>query len=445
MPTPKRGARIVVWKGEEHLFYTDYTTGRTHRLNCRANGWTSEKKKRKALQDYREKEMLAEAERATRGGMLAYDTPLLTALDDFLARTKERAKAREENPDAPDGIAAATADSIDYTLTLFKEWLSKKQKAKLTTGSLDPALLESFLNFLATDKTRRGNLKGITRSQATLNKHRQNIRTCLNFIDRQRPPRFPDFEIFRRVLRSRSADRKRPVAIAPEKLATFLLEAWCREDPDRKITVERTRMGKAGKYEREVGPRTATPVSRLFLLLALTGCRLNEALALRWEHVDLVTGHITFYRVQKTARTRILPLVRAPEGDVSPGLLELLKCWRDEDKEREFVLPVNGNGEPAFRKASWQAVYEGAKIARIGPQMLRQNFTSYAASLGVPPAVCAQWQGHSAEVAESYYRAQVLSRRPGKSLEEAMGLKLILQKMPAALIGNASWNSVRYR
>lgn len=445
MPTPKKGARIVIWKGEEHLFYTDHTTGKTHRLNCRANGWTSEKKKRKALKKYREKEMLAEAERATRGGMLAYDTPLLKALDDFLERTKERAEARGKNPNAPDGIARSTADSIEFTLTLFKKWLNRKHKGKLTTGSLDPALLESFLNFLATDKTRRGNLKGITRSQATLNKHRQNIRTCLNFIDRQRPPRFPDFEIFRRVLRSRSADRKRPIAIAPENLTTFLLRAWMREDPDRKIKVQRTRKGMAGEYVREVGPRTATPISRLFLLLALTGCRLNEALALRWEHVDLLSGHITFYRVQKTARTRILPLIRAPEGNVSPGLLELLKLWRDEDKEREYVLPVNGSGDPAFRKSSWQAVYEGAKISRIGPQMLRQNFTSYAASLGVPPAVCAQWQGHSAEVAESYYRAQVLSRRQGKSIEEAMGLKLILQKMAWALQGVDSWESVRYR
>jgi hypothetical protein len=62
------------------------------------------------------------------------------------------------------------------------------------------------------------------------------------------------------------------------------------------------------------------------------------------------------------------------------------------------------------------------KGPRIGPQALRQNFTSYAASIGIPAAVAAMWQGHAADVAEKHYRAQVLDRNPGKTIEEVMGL-----------------------
>lgn len=58
----------------------------------------------------------------------------------------------------------------------------------------------------------------------------------------------------------------------------------------------------------------------------------------------------------------------------------------------------------------------------ITPQKLRQNFTSYAASVGVPASVAAMWQGHGVEVAERHYRAQLIDRQAGHSFESAMGL-----------------------
>ncbi|MBV6514397.1 MAG: hypothetical protein HPKKFMNG_00020 [Planctomycetes bacterium] len=61
--------------------------------------------------------------------------------------------------------------------------------------------------------------------------------------------------------------------------------------------------------------------------------------------------------------------------------------------------------------------------------MLRQNFTSYAASLGIPAAVTALWQGHVKVVAERFYRAQVLERHQGNSLEQAMGMSKVVQKL----------------
>lgn len=65
---------------------------------------------------------------------------------------------------------------------------------------------------------------------------------------------------------------------------------------------------------------------------------------------------------------------------------------------------------------------EGNSACRITPQGLRKNFTSYAASLGVPAAVCAMWQGHSAQVAEDFYRQQVLEPAAAPSMQAAMGL-----------------------
>jgi integrase len=142
---------------------------------------------------------------------------------------------------------------------------------------------------------------------------------------------------------------------------------------------------------------------------------------MKWEDVDLDRGRITI-ESSKTGYTRILPLVGDPVGDIAPIFLGLLESWRGEDPERKYVLPHEDLDAPVFPKGAWYAIDRASGIASIVPQKLRQNFTSYAASLGIPSAVAAKWQGHSAHVAEKHYRAQVLERRLGtKSFEQAFG------------------------
>ncbi|HRK36311.1 MAG TPA: site-specific integrase [Candidatus Hydrogenedentes bacterium] len=189
--------------------------------------------------------------------------------------------------------------------------------------------------------------------------------------------------------------------------------------------------GEKERFEQTATAYAATPVSRLFLMLALTGARVGEILALKWDDVDLARGRLII-RAQKTGMTRIVPLMGAPEGDIAPGLVALLRRWKLEAGAREYVLPHDDLPKPVFPKSGWQMTASEIKGERIGPQALRQNFTSYAASIGIPAAVSAMWQGHASDVAEKYYRAQVLDRNPGASLEAVMGLADFLPRIESS-------------
>jgi len=423
MPREKSKARVLHWRGEYYLFYRDHATGKQKRVLCANLDATNAEARADLVKEYRLKEKLDETEVVRRGGMLAYDTPLVGAIRDYLKDCQKRVESREKNPEARSGLSDASGYRITVTIGHFLDWLKREGHESLTTGALGGQLLNSYFHDLAQEKARRGH-RTVRRSAATQNLYRRNLKACLSYLDDVRPPLFPDFKPLKKALKPQPVEFGQPKAYSPTVLCKFLKAAVEWESPDAKLKVKRRKGKGSGRLEQfEQGPssRPATPISRLFLLLALTGCRLGEVLALKWENVDLDRGRITIH-AQKTGRTRILPLIGAPEGEVAPGLLELLKAWRTEAPKAVYVLPHNGTGKPMFSKSAWQMVNARAKLERIGPQMLRQNFTSYAASLGVPSTVAAMWQGHSGGVAERHYRAQVLDRNNGASFQEAMGL-----------------------
>jgi len=421
MPREQAKARVLKWRDEFYLFYRDHSTGKNKRILCASLGATNAETRAELVKEYRLQEKLDETDAVRRGGRLAYDTPLSGAIAVYLDDCKKRAHARKQNPGARAGLSAKSEVMIRKTIVHFLEWLEQEGHGSLTTGRLDSRLLSAYFQNLAQEKTRRGNVQ-VRRSGATLNLYRRNLKACLTFLDDIRPPLFPDFKPLKKALKPQRVEAPQPKAFSPNELRAFLEAALEWESPAFRVKVNRRKAGgKKEQFEQGLSARPATPVSRLFLLLALTGCRLGEALSLTWEDVNLERGRVTI-RAQKTGRTRILPLIGAPEGDVAPEFLDLLKAWRKEAPEAVYVLPHNGTAEPVFSKSAWQMVNARAKLDRIGPQMLRQNFTSYAASLGIPSTVAALWQGHSTGVAERHYRAQVLERHNGRSIEEAMGL-----------------------
>jgi integrase len=424
MGRPRESAHIRIWRGKHYLVYTDFTGDKPKevRKSCAALKVFDADGRAELVKRYMLQEKMDTVEVARRGGRLAYDYGLIASLDEFLADTKERADVRAENPDARNGISAKTAELLENAVIMFKDWLTAKGWADLRTGQLDGNMLAKFFDHVATAKTRLG-YKTVRRRASTVNQYRRNIRTALRWINRARPPRFPDFESFAHAFKMTRSDAEPPRVFTPKQLKEFFKLALQREDPERKVVVVRFKpRGEKERFEQPATAYAATPVSRLFLMLALTGARVGEILALKWDDVDLERGRLTI-RAQKTGKTRILPLMGAPEGDVSPGLVALLRRWRLEAGAREYVLPHDELPRPVFPKSGWQMTAKLVKGPRIGPQALRQNFTSYAASIGIPAAVAAMWQGHAADVAEKHYRAQVLDRNPGKSIEEAMGLE----------------------
>jgi integrase len=311
----------------------------------------------------------------------------------------------------------------------LRSWLEETKRDKITTGKLDGLTLKKFFQHLSGESSTHGT-KVVQRSAATINKHKTNVRAMINELADIRPPMFPDLAIFNKALKKGRVDKKPPSVFSPEKLCAFLNLVIYREDPERLVEVNRVRKGKAeAGYQQSATSNASTPLSTLFLLVTLTGCRLGEALALTWDKVDLKRGRITYYAT-KTRQTRIIPLVKAPEGDVAPRFLDLLRKWREEDPEREFVLPHRRSKAPQSPKKAWEAINGQLEGERIKPQALRQSFCAYASSIGIPATVAALWQGHSSNVAERWYRSQVLDRDQAASIEEAMGLgKLIEEKL----------------
>ena len=440
MGRERKPAHIRKWRGTHYLVFTDYGVQpyKEKRLSCASLDAHDETARKALLKEYRSKEVNIQAEANRRGGFLGYDTKLIDAIDDYLSDVKRRVKVRETNPAARAGLAASSGRHLEVSLGYFKKWLAVEKLQALTTGALEPRNIRRYRDWLSSTPTRHGN-RELFRSAATLNFHTIALRTAINWISELRPPRFPDIDNLRRALRPQPVRSIRQMALTPEVLKKFLKEALRHDDPDRLLEIERERHGKVEVYRQKKAVMSATPVSRLFIMLALTGARVTEALLLKWSDVDLPRGRLRIY-AQKTGYFRILPLVSAPEGEISATLAQLLREWKLQAGDREYVLPFDPSATetPIFPKSAWERVNRNAKLERIGPQMLRRCFTSYCASLGVPASVAALWQGHGANVAEACYRQQLLERGDG-SFEEAMGLaptlKGLIQASPAEATG----------
>jgi integrase len=150
-------------------------------------------------------------------------------------------------------------------------------------------------------------------------------------------------------------------------------------------------------------PESRFDYSGLVRLLALTGLRVGEALALTWENVDLLCASL---RVRYTlGRDGSLgePKTAAGEREVplSPGLVELLLRLKPEDAgDHEFVF-AGRNGKPVsywnFRSRGFAKALETAELAGNGITVhdLRHAAASVYIASGLTPVEVADVLGHT--------------------------------------------------
>jgi len=382
---------------------------------------------RKALgHRYRLMEMDARGDVVRRGGTLDYGAGLLFEIEQYLKDVQRRVETRTKNPAARIGLSEQSGHLINSSIRFFKQWAHEHHHDGLECGQLSANHIRRFMDWIASTPTRHGN-QVIYRTAGTINHHLRVLRGALSWINDQRPPRFPDWQSLVRAVRNRPVTPRPRLSLTPAVLQKFLVAALEYEDPARRVAVERKKAGKVENFKQAPAHVAVTPVSRLFIMLALTGARLGEVLALKWKDIDLEKGRLNIFAT-KTGRMRIVPLTRAPEGEISPTLAQLLRTWKLAAGTREYVLPHGELDAPVFPKSTWEAINRLANVPRVGPQMLRKCFTSFCGSLGIPATSAAQWQGHSALVAEIHYRQQVLERGSG-SIENAMGLTPYLEVM----------------
>lgn len=146
--------------------------------------------------------------------------------------------------------------------------------------------------------------------------------------------------------------------------------------------------------------------------LFLTGCRLEEATALKWKHVGV--NRITFTeafpcsvrltKATKTGQDRLFP--------INESLRSLLESQRKEGATGEdLVFPAPGGKEINsinFGRRTWKPVImalikEGLVERYLPPYNCRHSFVTHCVEAGVSIPQIAKWVGNSAEVILKHY------------------------------------------
>lgn len=169
------------------------------------------------------------------------------------------------------------------------------------------------------------------------------------------------------------------------------------------------------------------PVSSLVLTLALTGCRWSEARALRWEDFDPNSRE---FRIRQNAARG---LKTKQSRRAIPLTAEVIERLERLPRATEWVFPSPRTGRPydtigktIDRAVNRAGIMDGAKPAKISPQVLRRSFATWQAGRRVPEHVLQRLLGHKpgSRVTGAYY---VMAQDP--ELHEAMrGLRIQPEK-----------------
>jgi integrase len=177
----------------------------------------------------------------------------------------------------------------------------------------------------------------------------------------------------------------------------------------------------------------AAETSRLhayIVLCLLTGCRTEEARALRWDHVDLdgdpdaalpVPSHVAVWRsvrahgdvkTRKSRRTLRLPVavvdaLKAHKMQQAEDRLLAGALWQDHGLV--FASTVGTPLDPSHVRRAFRKVCEAAGIGpNWSPRELRHTFVSIMSEQGVPVEEIAKLVGHSTTATtEAVYRREL--------------------------------------
>ncbi|MCR9104751.1 MAG: site-specific integrase [Gammaproteobacteria bacterium] len=126
-----------------------------------------------------------------------------------------------------------------------------------------------------------------------------------------------------------------------------------------------------------------------FVMVALyTGMRASEVQRLKWQDLDIETGHIQI-KVSKNNEKRSVV--------VGGEALELLKTWRKEKalKWQGYVFGNSYTGKAPYNyRAHWKEAKEAAGIEDFRFHDLRHAFTTAALTAGMNPVMVQLVTGH---------------------------------------------------
>ena len=134
----------------------------------------------------------------------------------------------------------------------------------------------------------------------------------------------------------------------------------------------------------------------IFRLCLLTGCRSGEAMAMRWDDVELARGIWTKPgATTKQKTTHIVPL--------SAPVKQLLARLRQETNS-PWVFPADSKpGHRITVQKSWLAICKAARIAGLRIYDLRHSFASLAVNQGASLPLIGALLGHASPTTTARY------------------------------------------
>ena len=136
----------------------------------------------------------------------------------------------------------------------------------------------------------------------------------------------------------------------------------------------------------------------IFRLCLFTGCRSGEAMAARWDAIDLISGVWT----KPGSTTKQQTTHSAPLSAPARALLDALR--RRTNSEWVFPSADNATGHRVAIRKNWRAICKAAGIVGLRAHDLRHGFASQLVSTGASLPLIGALLGHANPATTARYR-----------------------------------------
>ncbi len=141
--------------------------------------------------------------------------------------------------------------------------------------------------------------------------------------------------------------------------------------------------------------------------LWLTGCRPSEAVALKWENVDLAKKRLVFREAEVRTSGKIIKKkgTKTEFSRIFPINSELMELLKNVKTQKGYVF-LRDDGKPVCTQTLRRIFYtvlEGLSLRKRKLYQLRHTMISYHANNDFPIHKLAELVGNSEDVIKSYY------------------------------------------
>lgn len=131
-------------------------------------------------------------------------------------------------------------------------------------------------------------------------------------------------------------------------------------------------------------------------LLAMTGCRCNEIMTLRWKYIDFESQVFRFTDTKTGAQNR-------PFGSAVKRLLLEMKQQSNPESGEDLIIPRMARTADVSKNIFKRTIKKYSGLENLCAHALRHSFASMAAALGYSDAIIAGLLGHKLHTVTNRY------------------------------------------